>query len=243
MRSVAAADDELMMAKCWKCKEPMVLGSYLDRYFCSRCGSIVPLPAGTNHFEVFGFDAPACDLEQLRERHRELSRRLHPDFFMTADEQVRSASTINISAVNDAYRCLSDPMARAAYWLDISGSPLGKDNSSVDPELAAELFELQELAMQMRAAGESPSGRVAGGAGDSGGNSIRAAEALDDLQSRFDAEITAAVALMDSWPQAAAERPGALYRLKKAISRASYMRTMIRNLKDSLEQRWQRSVA
>ncbi len=191
-------------------------------------------PAAT-HFTAFGFRAPSCDADELRSRHRELSRKLHPDLYMTAADEERRASVINVSALNDAYRCLSNPLARAAYWLELSGNPLGKDNSRVDPELAAELFEVQELAGDLRAAPAQSAEEAELARG--------AEEAHTRLQASLQEQIETAVEIMNDWPTAADPARAALDRLKQVASRASYLKTMTRNLKSVLDDTWQRSVA
>ncbi len=198
--------------------------------------SIQPIEPGLSHFEAFGFEAPACDVETLRERHRELSRRIHPDLFMTRSQEERRVSLIDVSAVNDAYRCLEDAMARARYWLEIAGNPLGKNNNRVDPALAAEIFEIQELAAELRAA------RDAGGA--EAAELVSRLEGLrGELQDRVQGELGRAEQMMDEWPHDPEARREALAALKETVSTASYLKTTVRDVRAALDDTWRESVA
>ncbi len=127
--------------RCWRCGE-----QERSLLFCQRCGVIQPFPEDTDYFEVFGLPRSlALDQNLLKQRYYELHRLLHPDRFQTSSPEERQASLRNTALINQAYRTLKDPEDRGVYWLTLHGEALGKRNQGVPPDLAALVFETQEL--------------------------------------------------------------------------------------------------
>lgn len=75
-----------------------------------------------NHFELFElpvrFDV---DLGELAGRYRDLQRVIHPDRFVNATDRERRLSMQGTTVINEAYRVLRDPLARASYLLALHG--------------------------------------------------------------------------------------------------------------------------
>src|SRR6185437_8908132 len=103
----------------------------------------------------------AIDLKDLEKRFYSLSRKLHPDLFArkSAKEQ---ADALEASAVlNDAYRVLRDPIARALYVLKLEGFEIGEQGTKdVPPELLEEVFELNMTLEDEDASDEVAAARV-----------------------------------------------------------------------------------
>jgi molecular chaperone HscB len=78
--------------------------------------------------------------EELERRYRELSLKLHPDRAAKA-ERARALSAA--TALNDAYRALRSPVARAEHLLELRGVTIG-DNEPVAQELLVDILELRE---------------------------------------------------------------------------------------------------
>jgi molecular chaperone HscB len=97
-----------------------------------------------DYFEFF--DLPrnlAIDLRDLEKRFYALSRELHPDRFARRSEAERERALEDSATLNDAYRTLRDPIARALYLLKLEGFDIGEQGSKdVPPELLEEMFEL-----------------------------------------------------------------------------------------------------
>jgi molecular chaperone HscB len=94
----------------------------------------------------------AIDLEDLKKRFYDRSRQWHPDRFSraSADEQERA---LEMTAVlNDSFRVLRDPVARAEYFLRERGLELSKD---APPELLEEVFEFNMALEELRSGDES----------------------------------------------------------------------------------------
>jgi molecular chaperone HscB len=139
------------MAGCWSCDAPV--GA--EAAFCG-CGAIQPLQPGLDHFAVMGllrrFD---LDPGELAQRHKELSRRLHPDRFARADPRARRYSLERATQLNDAYKVLREPARRAEYLLRLHGMDVTDEKKTVgDPELLMQVMEDREALAEARAAGD-----------------------------------------------------------------------------------------
>lgn len=78
-------------------------------------------------FDTLGVE-PRFDLDstKLAERHRDLSRALHPDRYAGAPAAERRLALGKAIEVNDAYRVLKDPVRRAEALLRRAGIPVGE---------------------------------------------------------------------------------------------------------------------
>ncbi len=138
-------------------------GSPVDEHFCPQCSRILMLGRQGDYFAFLGVPRKlTLDLQDLERRFRELSRQFHPDFFYNAPPAERLASLERSSYLNDAYRTLRSPSARAEYLLTIEGRSLSPSNGATakaPPAMLAEVFalneELDEL-REARQAGASP---------------------------------------------------------------------------------------
>jgi molecular chaperone HscB len=101
-----------------------------------------------DYFQFFGLEPKlTLDLRDLESRFYRLSRELHPDRFLRATPAERQRSLEATAALNDAYRTLRDPVARAAYFLEREGFEPSK---SAPPELLEEIFELNMALEELR---------------------------------------------------------------------------------------------
>lgn len=99
-----------------------------------------------NHFELFGLaPAFAVDGEALERSYREIQSRVHPDRFAHAGDAERRASMQWTSRVNEAYRTLRDPVARARHLLELKGVDVGfETNTAMPGEFLMQQMELRE---------------------------------------------------------------------------------------------------
>src|SRR5580698_3244562 len=85
----------------------------------------------------------ALDARDLEKRFYALSRRLHPDLHSRKSQAEREQAEESTAVLNDAYRTLRDPIARAEYLLKLEGFDIGEQTTKdVPPELLEEVFEL-----------------------------------------------------------------------------------------------------
>ena len=82
------------------------------------------------------------------------SKELHPDRFANAPAAERVAALAKATALNDAYKTLKKPVARAEYMLARAGVTIG-DNERLDPAFLMEILELREELAEARAAGRT----------------------------------------------------------------------------------------
>ncbi len=107
-----------------------------------------------NYYELFDLPVDyAVDAEHLSERYRELQKVVHPDRYANASEQERRLAVQGAGHINEAFRVLKDPLARAVYQLSLSGVDMqdGKSMAS-DPMFLMEQMELREQLAGARAA-------------------------------------------------------------------------------------------
>src|SRR5271167_4355101 len=103
-----------MTSFCWNCS------AAVSTRFCAVCKALQP-PA--HDFYEF-FDAPrqlAIDPKELEKRFYALSRQLHPDLFSRKPAREQAYALEASAILNDAYRTLKDPVARAHYVLKREG--------------------------------------------------------------------------------------------------------------------------
>lgn len=104
----------------------------------------------TDPFQTLGVPRRfRLDLRQLEQRHRDLSRALHPDRFAQASPAERRLAIEKAAAINDAFRTLKNPQTRAAALLAAAGRPLD-EHTRADPALLATVMELREQLDEVR---------------------------------------------------------------------------------------------
>jgi molecular chaperone HscB len=97
-----------------------------------------------DHFAVFGLPRRyRIERDQLEALHRELSWKVHPDRHAQASSGERLRAVQAMTALNDAYRVLRDPVKRAEHLLELHGLPIG-EHDKVDQALLLDFLELRE---------------------------------------------------------------------------------------------------
>lgn len=85
------------------------------------------------------------DAHGLEQRHRELSRALHPDRFSGAPAAERRLSLNRAIEVNDAFRLLRDPIRRAEALLRLANIAVGeREEPKASPTLLMDMMESRE---------------------------------------------------------------------------------------------------
>jgi molecular chaperone HscB len=120
---------------------------------------LLALSRNGDYFSFFGLPRRlGLDLADLERRFRDLSRKFHPDYYHNASPAERLASLERSSYLNDAYRVLKNPTARAEYLLALEGFPASKTDdgsAKVPPALLEEVFQLNEELDEIRTMRES----------------------------------------------------------------------------------------
>lgn len=213
------------MIKCPTCARPQE-----PRLICDACGAPLPVPADLDCFSALGFPRKlTLDASALETAYHELGRKIHPDRFAASAPNVRALSLSGTALLTRSYRTLRDPVARGLYWLDLIGEKLAENNQSVDPELAATVFEVQEQLSDLRDAGGDA---VAELRGEIAKRRAEVASSIVDLEaqlarnfSRWDASLNGDGDVKKSLTA----------ELKVILSKIAYLRTLLRDIDRGLE--------
>jgi molecular chaperone HscB len=137
-----------MSANCWNC------GAVVSSRFCDSCKSLQP--PSHEYYEFFGMPRQlALDAKGLEKRFYALSRQLHPDLFSRKPAREQDYALESSAVLNDAYRTLKDPIARALYVLKQEGFDIAEQGTKdVPPELLEEVFDLNMAIEELRSGDE-----------------------------------------------------------------------------------------
>lgn len=87
--------------------------------------------ASEDYFKLFGLPSQfALDDEVLDATWRQLAARVHPDRYATAGAAERRVAMQWASTINDAYRTLKSPIARARYLCEQAGCDLQTESNT-----------------------------------------------------------------------------------------------------------------
>ncbi|MBC7202414.1 MAG: Fe-S protein assembly co-chaperone HscB [Pusillimonas sp.] len=106
-----------------------------------------------NYFELFGFSQTfALDAQLLETRWRELAGRVHPDRFASAAPAEKRVAMQWASTINEGYRVLKQPLARARYLCELAGGDLQTEsNTRMDGAFLMRQMEWREALDQAKA--------------------------------------------------------------------------------------------
>jgi molecular chaperone HscB len=196
---------------CWSCEREAGAAP-----LCAACGALQPPDDEADFFAVLGQPARyAVDLAAAEAAFKQLSRQVHPDRFATADPRARRASLARTVQLNEAWRTIKDPVARAEYMLTRAGVYIGDDarKKGAGPvdgnkgtrEVAAPpafLLEILELNDELDAAKRA-------------GDAVKVAFMAEEMRGRADASMaTIAAALEAATPERLDEAARALIALR-----------------------------
>jgi molecular chaperone HscB len=109
--------------------------------------------AQRDFFGLFGL-APAFRLDEgaLDSAYREVQAQVHPDRYAHLSDAEKRVSMQWATRVNEAYRTLRDPLARACYLLELNGVDPGLEtNTAMSPAFLMEQLEWREAVAEARA--------------------------------------------------------------------------------------------
>ncbi len=93
------------------------------------------------------------DLKAAEKAHRELSRALHPDRYVSAGASERREALAKAADVNEAWRVVRDPVRRAEALIALAGLEVGDGKEpKPDPELLMDVLEKREALADAKAA-------------------------------------------------------------------------------------------
>ncbi len=99
-----------------------------------------------NYFEIFSLDISINpDLNQLKEKNRELQQQVHPDRFANSSDEEKRVAMQKTSLINEAFNTLKDPVLRLQYMLSLKGVDMtAESDTSMDGAFLMEQMELRE---------------------------------------------------------------------------------------------------
>jgi molecular chaperone HscB len=103
-----------------------------------------------NHFELFGLPARfRVDFDTLERAYRTLQSDVHPDRHAAGGDAEKRLALQASARVNEAYRALQDPVARAEYLLHLRGADVATETDNALPvAFLTEQLERREEAEQ-----------------------------------------------------------------------------------------------
>ena len=204
--------------------------------------------AQEDYFSVFGLPRKLnVDLAQLEKEFYRLSRKLHPDLYVSRPTGEQERALQMSSQLNDAYRTLKDPIARTQYLLSLEGVQLEEQSKAatdrarvtgeekkqiVPPDLLEEVFELNMQLQELKA---------------SGGQDPDVREQLGTAKKNFEARLEMLGSnLRECWNEwdATIERNGNFQSTERAkvrdamvdlLNRRSYIRNLVRDVNEVLK--------
>lgn len=195
------------------------------------------------------------DEAALERQFHQLSWKLHPDNFHQATTYEQELSLEKTATLNDAYRTLRDPVTRVEYLLGLEGVRReGETKQQAPPDLLAEVFELNEYLEELREAKRS-----GGEPREMEELRHRLEKARETFQAKMDEVMAELTAQFERWDAgleanpAAGEhrvedpepvpsagkgrsRRAALEAMSAILNRHSYIRNLVRNVSDELEE-------
>lgn len=223
---------------CWSC------GEMRAAQFCTSCGKVQP-PAPADHFAFFGLPRKLdVNVARLEHDFYELSRKLHPDLYGTANAREQEWSLEQTSKLNDAYRTLKDPVSRTQYLLRLEGVELEEQSKAatekarstgemkkqvVPPDLLEDVFELnmqlEELRTQKKMGEDDPALME-----EVGKQKLA-------LEAKYDALLDELKGYWKDWDNAAEEAARATVRdnMVDLLNRRNYIRNLVRDVNEVLE--------
>jgi molecular chaperone HscB len=163
-------------------------------------------------YEALGL-APqlALDAEDLKKRFYERSREWHPDKFSRKGPEEQKKALDMTAVLNDAFRTLRDPIARAEYFLEERG--LGPSKTP-PPELLEEVFELNMALEELRDGDASARPQLE-----------EAQKRFLDMRGEIDESLTALFTKHDANADAAS-----LGEIRAALDRRRYVSNLLRDV-------------
>ena len=79
-------------------------------------------------------EAFVIDLETLHQNYQSIQKDIHPDRFVTFDDEAKLESIKKTAQVNDAYQTLKSPIRRAEYLLQLKGINIHDEKYTAVPQ-------------------------------------------------------------------------------------------------------------
>jgi molecular chaperone HscB len=177
-------------------------------------------PVSSNYYDFFGLEHKLdLDLADLEKRFYALSRQYHPDRYTLKSREEQQYALDATAILNDAYRTLRDPLARAEYLLKENGFDIGEQGSkNVPPELLEEVFELNMPIEELRGGDDSARAGLE-----------QARKKFVDMREKIDSELQSRFEGYDQAPDR-----NVLSEIRGLLNRRRYVRNLINEVEREL---------
>lgn len=203
--------ESALPAKCSNCKRPLSAP-----FFCDYCETLNPHSGVADHFQLFGLPRRfEIDPKLLHDSYIALSRHAHPDYHVDDSPEVRLLSMTVSSAVNQAFRTLSDPVRRASYLLELLGGPSSAEDKSVPEGFLETMMMMQEELADAQQAGN-------------GEELVRLREVLRTQQEGLMKRVAALYTELDEAVSCEATRQDLLGQIRRQLNAVAYVRKLLR---------------
>jgi len=167
-------------------------------------------------YEALGLEPKlALDSEELKKHFYERSRQWHPDRYSRSSAAEQQKSLEMTSVLNDAFRTLRDPVARAEYFLEQKAIVPSKH---VPPELLEEVFEMNIALEELRAGDETARPQL-----------VEARKRFNRMRDEIDHGISVLFLRYDE-----AEDASHLLAIRSVLDRRQYVANLIRDVEKEL---------
>ncbi|XP_050379582.1 LOW QUALITY PROTEIN: iron-sulfur cluster co-chaperone protein HscB homolog [Argentina anserina] len=134
----ASSSSQPNSAHCWNCTAAASTTPFL---LCPSCRCIQTV----DYFQIFRLERKYDSVEgTLEGKYKEWQKKLHPDLVHSKSEKEREYAAEQSARVIDAYRTLSNPLARAIYILKLEGVDIDEEETLTDLDLLSEIMEIRE---------------------------------------------------------------------------------------------------
>jgi molecular chaperone HscB len=194
-------------------------------------GEICPIFPETDHFAFFALPRKmALDESELESKYYDLSRKLHPDFFMNAPASKRILSLEASARLNEAYKALKDPIRRAVYLVEIESGKLEENDSKPPADMLEEILDAQEAVVDFKCCEEKEEAE----------GILRNLEAAKEcFEAQRSGQRAALKDLSEKWDRAvdAGESPPdeVLQKLRSILGLRNYIDNILRSVENALE--------
>ena len=170
----------------------------------------------SNYFDFFGLPHKLnLDSKDLESRFYALSKQWHPDRFARGTPDQRRVSEDATAILNDGYRTLKEPVARAEYLLKEHGFDSSEQKSAnIPPELLEEVFELNMALEEIETSRPQLE---------------EARQKFVTMREVIDRELLTQFAAYDETQ----DRP-TLERIRSILNRRTYIRNLVNQVEDAL---------
>ncbi|CAF0735590.1 unnamed protein product [Adineta ricciae] len=133
-----------LIEQCWQCQRQVDRSECQTHCPCEK-HVILPVRSELDYFRLFDFSRSfEIDTKQLTRIFRNKMKLLHPDLFTNKSDTEKQHSQDQSSLLNEAYKTLLSPLARAHYLLKLENITLEESPVQLEPDFLMRIMEINE---------------------------------------------------------------------------------------------------